>query len=1055
MISSILLDHSWSAPQDIKNNSSQDSNNLLKPSYVDIKTELLTNIDEVLPMEDIKYTFTFKNIGTEEPESLLIKFYAPNEMLSGDFHGNFTRLKERNFETSKVVFDSINRLEDGSYLLKTITWHVDKLALDDYQAVQFTLTVDSLKESKTLIGIMTISCIRPKSFYNSNSADVTVILLPDLTISKSVSPSGPYAPGDTGRYMIIYRNNGNRAIDSVFITDEMPSGIIIGNPNPLPDAIINNTYSWYIDSLAAKQSGTIYIPFQVDSNFKVQYPKSVFENFAEIQSGTYYDSARISFNVIAADIIAKIDPLPESYSPGYPIELNATIENIGISPIEKPFNVAFYLNKINSSTQIGDKTVIPFLQEDGKQTKPASAIWENPPEGDHTIIVYADCDTVIPELTEVNNIDSTIARVQISELHVYTNEVLYYDTTIRDKSPKFPDDIFAYTSVLDQNLHPVRKLGNSLGWVSENEMTELNIALTNIWSLSENDQPVDPLSVTEILPDAGFPISTTIVVPISKSDILTAIKNELCNFINGFSITKDQFAVVSFSHHLLNVLPFSNNFENVCNAVTQESNESPTALFDAIYRGVAETAKQSGRRAVIAVTDGNNFSFIQNNEVIDYAKRLSVPVFVLNYGTVNQQILQSLSNHCGGLYFDVSSADALTDVFQQLFDMLNNYYIVSYATPTPSMNGIWRSLDLTIEYPNYLQPVGRNNQGIYLVPANTATIWMDMASFPSRLTENARGHLWKLTDYEESYEYVITFSNNGNRLLENISLENWQSPYVDIVTNIDPSYTVDMGQNHVINHMADIKDELPLQWLSIIDSARIFLDQELMATAYDTVWLIQDLRPEIRVAFTNEPYPQTDEPLRITLADLIMFWVSWPIYLEDFSIKIIPFEQNEIDFTGDITNMPQFPVEPDILAIKPDYKPPKKFTELEEEPWVVRFEYIDQLGQSDFVETMFYLIAPNKLILDKNVSRRGEDVGITVFIAKENQVKIDVFNVAGEHIKNLEDTFYPKNSEATTTGKSLTWDCKDKDGRIVGSDVYVIVMEAGGFKTWKKVIIVH
>jgi len=179
------------------------------------------------------------------------------------------------------------------------------------------------------------------------------------------------------------------------------------------------------------------------------------------------------------------------------------------------------------------------------------------------------------------------------------------------------------------------------------------------------------------------------------------------------------------------------------------------------------------------------------------------------------------------------------------------------------------------------------------------------------------------------------------------------------------------------------------------------------------------------------------------------------MYLEDFSIKLIPHQSNEIDFTGDIVNLPIFPVGPDTLAIEPDYKPPKKFTELEEEPWLVRFEYIDQLGQPGFVETMFYIFAPNKLILDKNVARNGENVELTVFISKENQVKIDVFNIAGEHIKNLEDRFYPRDSEATTTGKYLNWDCRDKDGRMVGSDVYVIVMEAGGFKTWQKLVVVH
>ena len=735
--------------------------------------------------------------------------------------------------------------------------------------------------------------------------------------------------------------------------------------------------------------------------------------------------------------------------------MKAVIKNIGISPIEDTFKVAFYLNAIDDRNQIGHDIFIYSLLESEKEIKTVSTTWENPPEGDQLIFVYADRPNDIVEVEEIiNNIDSTVARVQISELKLVTNEVLYYDNPVRERLPKFPEDVFVYMSVLDQNFHPVRKMANATQWIAHDEMTELDVALRNIWLLSEAGQKVDSLSITEIKSDAGFPIATAIVAPITKSNQLVTLKAEVCQFVRRFSTVKDKFSVVAFSDHLLGALPFTNNFDQVCSMILADSDDPPTALFDAVYRGIAETAKQPGRRAVIVLTDGRHGSYIQQDEVIEYANRLGVPVFVLNYGSPDQPLIKSMAEQCGGQFFNMTSEN-VNVVMNQIYDILNNYYIISYVAPNKALTGAWRNMDLTISYPNYLQPTATNRQGIYLSPADADKMWMDIASFPSGLTENSRGHLWKLTQKQENFEYVVTFSNVGNRKLDDISFKNWESAHVTLPDNYDAGYIVDRGQNYVVNFMASVKQQLPLQWLPIIDSAKVNLNQATMAAALDTVWLIQDLEPVVRVSRTNQPFPTTDAPITITLLDHITIWAGWPMFLENFTVTLLPPRAAPIDFTRESENMPKFPVGPDTMAFIPDYRPPKKFTEDEIEKWEVRFDYLDQLGQQGFVTTSFFIEARNDLVLDRNVSRSGEAVQATIFIAKENRVKLDVYNEIGEHIKQLVDTFYPKDSNATTTGENVTWNCDSENGRNVGSGVYIFVMQAGKFKTYKKVAVIR
>ncbi|MCI0495456.1 hypothetical protein L0Z72_10660, partial [candidate division KSB1 bacterium] len=824
----------------------QDSKQILKSSFIDIRAELTTSTKVTFPGQEITYAFTFKNIGNEQANNLLIRFYAPNEFLPDEFHGNFTRFKSPSVQTEKVKFDSISVVPDGSNRLRTITWHVDNFAIQDSQAIRFTLQIDKIKSSKNLIAFMTLRCA--PYLFNQYSSDVKLELLPELTISKNVAPPGTYSPGDTGVYTITFRNNGGRDIDSVIVADLMLPELIIKNISPNPVDTLNRNFVWLIDTLRAGSEGFIKISFQVDPKFKVSSPYSEIRNNVAIKSGPYEDAASVSFNVIASDIDARIELLPEYYSPGYPITLKASIKNIGVSPIEDTFKVAFFLNAINDANQIGETIVIYSLQEDAKQTIPVVTTWKNPPEGNQTIFVYADRANEIVEVEEIkNNKDSTVAKVQISELHVVTNELLYFDNSVRNKTPGFPENVFVYLSALDQNDYPVRKLAQSAAWLEDTGQTEFYTSIQDIWSMSEAGQKVDSLSITEIKADAGFPVAITIVAPIAKSNVLSAIKSEVCNFVKRFSTTKDKVSVVAYSDHLLSVMPFSNNFDEACNMIRGESNDQPMALCDAIYRGVAETAKQSGRRAVIVLTDGSDGSYIQHDEVIEYANRLSVPIFVLNYGAPNQQNLIAIAQQCGGLYYEARSEN-ISENLQQLYEILNNYYIASYLSPNKNMSGTWRSLALTIKYPNYLQAIGQNNQGIYLAPSNDHEMWMDIASFPSGLTENYRGQLWKLTEKQENYEYVITFSNVGNEKLDNVDCKNWKSSHVTLANPVDADYSVDRGQNYVINFIATVNSQLPQEWLPIIDSAKVSVNQATMATALDTVWLIQDLKPEIRVS---------------------------------------------------------------------------------------------------------------------------------------------------------------------------------------------------------------
>lgn len=95
---------------------------------------------------------------------------------------------------------------------------------------------------------------------------------------------------------------------------------------------------------------------------------------------------------------------------------------------------------------------------------------------------------------------------------------------------------------------------------------------------------------------------------------------------------------------------------------------------------------------------------------------------------------------------------------------------------------------------------------------------------------------------------------------------------------------------------------------------------------------------------------------------------------------------------------------------------------------------------------------PSKFYLDQNVFKPDieEKLNIFVYTSFDGQVKINVYNVAGEFVKKIVDEFRNEGRYS-----SDSWDGRDKQGKIVSSGVYVVTLEAQNFHKTHKVIIIR
>jgi VWFA-related protein len=129
--------------------------------------------------------------------------------------------------------------------------------------------------------------------------------------------------------------------------------------------------------------------------------------------------------------------------------------------------------------------------------------------------------------------------------------------------------------------------------------------------------------------------------------------------------------------------------------------QTGTALYDAIYLAVSDTALQEGRRGVIAITDGReNCSDHDKDDVIDLAVDNEVPVFTIRLGWAMEdevEDLKEIAELSGGKYFNAPELDDLEEIYLQISEMLVlEQYIISYDSAL--IEGGIRDLEITLEY---------------------------------------------------------------------------------------------------------------------------------------------------------------------------------------------------------------------------------------------------------------------------------------------------------------------------------------------------------------------
>ena len=316
-----------------------------------------------------------------------------------------------------------------------------------------------------------------------------------------------------------------------------------------------------------------------------------------------------------------------------------------------------------------------------------------------------------------------------------------------------------YVTISDNSGNPISGLNASNFIVKENGYTESPISVNPIGGGSST------ISVALVIDRSGSMGGNKI------SDAKTAA----ITFVNQMS-SNDKAAIISFSTDVTVDQTFTNDKSSLINAINNINTGGSTSVYDAVIESVNQVATQSGRKAIILLTDGlDNNSSNTIDDAVNIANQVNVPIFSIGLGissgSQGEQNLQYLSQNTGGRYYNAPNSSDLQQIYQLIAQQLQNQYLITYTTHNQTHDGSTRTVDITASY----QGSSANASKIYVAPSGSG------GSVPivpvSNSIQNAGSDFWVEINVGSSIVPVTDLFGVSFVLTYNASYLNVVTPY--------------------------------------------------------------------------------------------------------------------------------------------------------------------------------------------------------------------------------------------------------------------------------------
>lgn len=247
------------------------------------------------------------------------------------------------------------------------------------------------------------------------------------------------------------------------------------------------------------------------------------------------------------------------------------------------------------------------------------------------------------------------------------------------------------------------------------------------FQLSEDGKPQEIVSVVEV----DDPISVGLIFDGSGSmaDQIELCKQAVRAFVEH-AHPDDEYFLIEFSDHPHLLSGFTPRVDRILSLIGGARGGGRTALYDAIYLGLAEMQHaRHPRRILLVLSDGaDNHSRYSPNDIRQSLRESGVQIYTIGvfdpspYRTTPEEVrgpsnMAGLAEMSGGRGFVLGNPAYLPDVTAKISRELRTLYRISYYPTNKVHNGQWRKIEVEVNPPPGAPPLNVSARSGYYAPA--------------------------------------------------------------------------------------------------------------------------------------------------------------------------------------------------------------------------------------------------------------------------------------------------------------------------------------------------
>jgi Ca-activated chloride channel family protein len=201
----------------------------------------------------------------------------------------------------------------------------------------------------------------------------------------------------------------------------------------------------------------------------------------------------------------------------------------------------------------------------------------------------------------------------------------------------------------------------------------------------------------------NVPLELIVAVDVSGSmtDAMPKVKESVKRFLTAVRPT-DRVTVLGFNDNVFTLARPTADLAARLKAVDRLAPWGGTALYDVVVQAFDLLGRQTGRRALVVFTDGEDLDSRVPIEVAERRLEVSDAVlYPIGQGRAPRlaslkTILERLARKSGGRAFFGESVDQLDAVFAEILEELSNQYLLGYVPKDLTRDGRWRALRVEV-----------------------------------------------------------------------------------------------------------------------------------------------------------------------------------------------------------------------------------------------------------------------------------------------------------------------------------------------------------------------